>query len=235
MSVIGTFILPAIILFIIALVLLSIFFGKKYTGAKSTKLLLGTYFSILVLAVIVYYCIPKSSFFPSEGDTQNLTYEQIHQAIDQETIEDIDAIKEKERWNIPFDQEELNIQDIEDNNMYTIFDRKENDDQTIDVIYYVANTNYNGYDFFEEIPLPLVSIEGEDHLMVNPPMDYDFEIKLYSFHNDFVISQFRGGGLTEEFDRRFDEDKPLNYDFLIIRIPKNLKLTGSEFVNFLGE
>ncbi|MEH7235708.1 hypothetical protein [Bacillus sp. JJ1562] len=234
MSVIGTFLLPALILFIIAVVLVSVFFGKKFNGAKSTKLLLGTYFIILTASVIVYYCIPKSSFFTSESHTQNLTFEQIHQAIDQGTFKDVEAIKVKEKWNIPFDKDRLNIQYLENNNTSTYFDRKENDDQTIEVIYYVANTNYNGYDFYEEIPLPTVSIEG-DHLVANSSMDYDNEVKLYSFHNDFVISQFRGGGMTEEFERRFDDDKPLNYDFFIIRVPKNLELTGSEFAIFLGE
>ncbi|MEH7224215.1 hypothetical protein V7112_10465 [Bacillus sp. JJ1566] len=232
MSVIGTLLLPIIILFIIALVLLSVFFGKKYTGVKSTKLLLGTYFIILTVSVIVYYCIPKSSLHSYESNNQNLTFDQIFQAIEQGKIEDVDAIKEKERWNIPFDQDKLNIQHMENNNMTTLYDRKANDDQTIEVIYYVANTNFNGYDFYKEIPLPAVSIEG-NYLMTYPPMNY--EVKLYSFHNDFVISQFKGGGITDEFDRRFDDEKPLNYEFLIVRVPKNLELTGSEFVNFIGE
>ncbi|MCC3357970.1 hypothetical protein [Bacillus sp. REN16] len=232
MAGIGTLLLPVIILFIIAVVFLTIFFGKKYTGAKSTKLLLGTYFIILTVSVIVYYCIPKSSLFSSESHTQNLTFEQIHQAIEQGKIEDVDAIKVKERWNLPYEQEKLNVQYMENNNMSTYFDRKDNDDNTIEVIYYVANTNYKGYDFYEEIPLPDVSIRG-DYLSVNPVMDHD--AKLYSFHNDFVISQFKGGGITEEFDNRPDDDKPLNYEFLIIRVPKNLELTGSEFVIFLEE
>lgn len=234
MSVIGTLILPIIILFILAIILISLFLGKKFNGSKSTKLLVGTYFIILVVSVIVYYCIPKSSFFSSESDTQNLTFDQIHQEIEQGTFIDSESIKEKERWNVPFDEEELNVQYLENSNMYTLFDRKDQDDQTIEVIYYVANTNVNGYDFYEEIPLPIISIEG-NHLIANPVMDYDNEVKLSSFHNDFVISQFKGGGITEEFDRSFDDDKPINYDFLIIRVPKNLKLTGSEFVNFLGE
>ncbi|WP_453991147.1 hypothetical protein [Bacillus nitroreducens] len=233
MSVIGTFILPVIILFIIVIVLASIFIGKRYPGVKITKLLLGSYAFVLIVSVIVYSFIPQSSFFASESHTESLTYEQIHQAIEQGKIETVEAIHEKERWNIPFEQDELNIQYLEDNNLYTIFDRKENDDdKIIEVIFYVANTNFNGYDFFEEIPLPSISIEG-NHLTAYPPMNY--QVKLHSFHNDFVVSQFRGGGITEDFDRRFEEDKPLNYEFLIVRVPKDLKLTGSEFIHFIGE
>ncbi|MEI2401211.1 hypothetical protein, partial [Paenibacillus phytohabitans] len=218
--------------FIIAAVLLTVFFGKKFNGTKSTKVLLGTYFIILVATVIVYYSIPQSSFFASESDTENLTYDQIHQAIEQGKIENVEAIKEKERWNIPFEQKELNIQLFENNNMYAIFDRKENEDKTIEVIYYVANTNFNGYDFYEEIPVPSVTIEG-NYLTAYPPTDN--QVKLYSFHNDFVISQFRGGGITDDFERRYEDDKPLNYEFLIVRVPKSIELIGSEFVNFLGE
>ncbi len=225
-------VLPIIILFIIAVILLSIFVGKKSYGSKSTKLLIGSYFIILAVSVIVYYCIPKSSFFSTESSTQALTYEQIHQAIEQGTFKDVETIQEKGKWDFTFDRENLNVQYLDNINMFTIFDRKENNDQTIEVIYYLANTNFNGYDFYEEIPLPTVSIEG-NYLIANPAINH--EVKLYSFHNDFVISQFRGGGITEEFDNRHDDDKPLNYEFIIIRVPKNLELTGSEFVNFLGE
>lgn len=59
MSVIGILLPFIILVFIIALVFLTVFFGKKYTGSKLTKLLLGTYFIILVVAVIVYYCLPN--------------------------------------------------------------------------------------------------------------------------------------------------------------------------------
>ncbi|RFB09640.1 hypothetical protein DZB84_24050 [Bacillus sp. HNG] len=230
MSVIGILLPFIILVFIIALVFLTVFFGKKYTGSKLTKLLLGTYFIILVVAVIVYYCLPNSTI--DSVESPNMSFEQIHQAIEQETFENVEAIKEKERWNIPFDQAQLNIQYLDNINMYTIFDQKENDDQTIEIIYYVANTQFNGYDFYDEIPTPTISIQGNS-LIANPAMEN--EVKLHSFHNDFVISQFRGGGITDEFDERFNDDKPLNYDFLIIRVPKNLELTGSEFVNFLGE
>lgn len=232
MSVIGTLILPIIILFILAIILISVFFGKKFKGVKSTKILLGTYLIMLTVSVIVYYCIPASSFETSENSTQDLTYEQINQAIQQGTFENFEAIKEKEKWELPFDQDELNIQPLDNLNMQTVFDRNQNDDNIIEVIYYVANTNFNDYDFYEEIPSPTVSIEN-NHLLVISPMDYS--IKLNSFHNDFVISQFKGGGIMDEFDNRFNDDKPLNYDFLLIRVPKNLEITGSEFVNFIGE
>lgn len=225
-------VLSIIFLFIIAVILLSIFGSKKSYGTKSTKLLIGGYFIILAVSVIIYYCIPKSSFFSSENSTQALTYDQIHQEIEQGTFKDVEAIQEKGKWDFTFNKEKLNIQYLDNINMYTAFDRKENSDQTIEVIYYVANTNFNGYDFYEEIPLPTVSLEG-NYLSADPSMNH--EVKLYSFHNDFVISQFRGGGITDEFDSRHDDDTPLNYEFLIIRVPKNLELTGSEFVNFLGE
>ncbi|MEK5444212.1 hypothetical protein [Fredinandcohnia sp. FSL W7-1320] len=230
MSVIGTLILPIIILFILAIILVSVFFGKKFKGVKGTKILLGTYLIILTVSVIVYYCIP--SFKTSENTTQDLSYEQINQAIQQGNIENFEAIKEKEKWEIPFDQDQLNIKPLDNLNMHTVFDRNETDNNIIEVIYYVANTNFNGYDFYEEIPSPTVSIENNNMLVISP---LDYSIRLYSFHNDFVISQFKGGGIMDEFDNRFNDDKPLNYDFLLIRVPKNLELTGSEFINFIGE
>ncbi|WP_077620813.1 hypothetical protein [Bacillus sinesaloumensis] len=232
MSSIGVLVLPILILFIAIIVLLFVYMRKRLSGPKNTKAFLGIYFGILTVSVIVYYFIPTSSFVSEKPETKNITYQEVHEAIDSGRIKEVEAIREKERWTLPYSGNELNIETIENVNMLTIYEKKDTNDSTIEVIYYVANTNYNGYDFYSEIPSPFISIEN-NQLLAYPPTQY--EIQLYSFHNNIVISQFRGGGITEEFDSSLNDDKPVNYDFLYIKVPKNLTLTGSEFINFIGE
>ncbi|WP_449539035.1 hypothetical protein [Ferdinandcohnia sp. Marseille-Q9671] len=235
MTAIGTLILPIIILLILAVVLISIILGKKHKGVKSTKILLGVYFSILVASVIVYYLLPEEKFVsdtPNEHNHVKVNFEEIHNASRTGQFTDVEGVNEKNTWNLTYLENELDVSFLEDTNgMHTFFERKESMDETIEITYYVANTIIQGIDFFHQVPIPVISIEG-DRLIVsnNGPQ----EVKFSSFHNEFVISQFKGGGLEQQFDDHFDEEfGPRGYQILHVKIPKNLELTGSEFIEYV--
>ncbi|MFT4413966.1 hypothetical protein ACLM5H_08910 [Fredinandcohnia humi] len=206
---------------------------QKQFGQKGTKLVIGSYLVILVLSVIVYYILPDNFFIPETvSDSGNAKrYEEIYSAAIEGKIDQVDGVKQKENWNLSYQDSELNITSIRDSNMFTVFERKDSDDETLELIYYVSDTKYNGVDFFDRLSSPTVSLV-EDRLLITNPKE--FEISLAGFHKEFVISQFKGDGLYDEF--KFDIiDRPSDYQIMYIRIPKSLTLTGMDYVNFVGE
>ncbi|MCH1624089.1 hypothetical protein [Fredinandcohnia quinoae] len=218
-------------------ILLCLYFIQKNAHFNGLKIVLGLYGAILLISVIVYYALPNDRFIAdnipqtkiNQEEQSGVFYDTLFSGSI-EKLEDVDKINE---WNFSYDHDELNIAPLDNLNLFTIFERKESDDGQIDIVYYATNTNVYGIDFSKITPLPKISLEDERiNIFYNDENRNEFVIS--AFHNDFVLAQFKGGGVEDDFNYDYME-RPLDSQAIYIKIPKNLKLTGSEYPNIVGE
>lgn len=223
-------------LLLIGGILLFLYFVQKNAHFNGLKLVLVGYSSILLLAVIVYYALPNSHFIADRLEQPDVDRDKLHEtfyySVTDGTIDQLDGVDKIREWNFAYQENELDIAQLDNLNMMTVFERKESDDGVIDVIYYATNTKLYGIDFASHASLPQVEIQNKN-IKAFIPDEFANRFEISVFQNDFVLSQFKGGGIGF-----FDHDtieRPLDDEAMYIKIPKNLKLTGSEYSNIVGE
>lgn len=234
----STIVMSFLPILIFGVIFMFLYVIQRNASFKGVRLVVSIYLGILLLATIVYYFLPDTHFVWNEQletgkspDWELDRYDSFYNAAMDGTIADFEGVKKKDSWSFPYQEEELDISSMETLNIFTVFERKESNDETIELFYYVGNTVYNGIDTYENISGPSVLLQGHE-LRVDNPKEY--QLTFASFHKDFVISQFKGNGLVDEFDYN-EVDHPADFQVLYIKIPKDLTLTGMEHVNYVGE
>ncbi|MFS0862654.1 hypothetical protein [Fredinandcohnia sp. 179-A 10B2 NHS] len=234
----STIVMSILPILIFAVIFIFLYMIQRNASFKGVRLVVSIYMGILLLATILYYFLPDTHFVWNEQLDNGKSpqweldrYDAFYNAAMDGTIEDYEGVKKKETWSFPYQEKELDITSLDNLQIFTVFERKESNDDMIELAYYVGNTVYKGIDTYADLSGPSVLLQGQE-LRVDNPKEY--QLTFASFHKDFVISQFKGNGIDEEFDYN-EVDHPADFQVLYIKIPKDLTLTGTEFVNYVGD
>lgn len=188
---------------------------------RSIRFIVIAYLAISILAVIIYYIMPKGNFAHANTGVNLEQLENMKTGV----VDDIRLLADKnigDKYNIEshsFNYEEKALEIIFKKEDQQVFiNRKNSDDNKIEVYWYSGSMFVNGMDFANMIKGPSISL-------VNNKLIIEFEKQRYNFtqfSKDVVINQF--------YEGKDEKDRVINGIFgsgiIYIKIPLNLKVLG---------
>lgn len=206
--------------------------NKHIRNKRFGKILLGSYFAIILISVIVYELLPvqASDIQPvNEEETEKITVK-LYDAIFNGRTEEIDPAYIKDKWTLDYEGTELKIFQAEGFfEGEIVVERKPKADGKIEGAYY-GSTIVGGVDMTKEISPPRIKLNGDNLEIIGTAgivhLDYTFAKK------EFVINQFTGENFIQT---HFDGFR--NFQMLYLRIPSNLELINRQDlpIHYVGE
>lgn len=181
------------------------------------------YAFILITSTIALYFIPKNNFISAENTTNMPNTEHFITLASQNKLNIANGIMEKKSWNFDYSDKTLKITNSTSDNLVLV-ERKNTDDEKIEVINYVTESLINGIDITDKINPSSV------HIFQNELMLYDdslARIKLNQFVLDSTITQFVKVPANYDMHRLSLNEMRITY----IRIPKSLQLDDNSSLN----
>ncbi|MBO1512916.1 hypothetical protein [Metabacillus bambusae] len=198
------------------------------------KWMLSIYGVLLLVAVGLFYVLPieRSSTSNKIVDNQDelVKVEKARRLLTmaasegkQITKENIDGVEIKNQWDFTYGEKQLDvtISDEQLGTLFTLVERKNVNDDRVEVIQYHTRTIIENLDITDDIrPLTLELAEGELTIRDTNAV----EIHFGKFDKEFTISQFtEEKGLEDSF---IDEDHIWAENVLYIRVPKDMDVNG---------
>jgi hypothetical protein len=158
------------------------------------------------------------------------TYPDYYDAAQKGKLAELDNIFEKKTWDFGYTDSELDLS-IEGNTHYTIFvERKEINDEVMEVKYYSSKAIVNGIDLTDKVEAPNIMLLERMMFIQSPE---PIELNLALFKNEFTIRQFT----EEDFFHPSHSFYSMRENIIYIRIPSELKINEKQnsHILFLGE
>jgi len=188
---------------------------------RSIRFIVIAYLIISILAVIIYYIMPKGNFAQVNTEADLKLLENIKTGV----VENISLLTDKsvqDKYNIEshsFNYEEKALEVIFKKEDQQVFiNRKNSDDNKIEVYWYPGHILVNGMDFTSMINGPGINL-------VDNKLIIEFEKQRYNFNQfskDVMITQF--------YENKDKKDRVSTGSFgsgiIYIKIPLNLKVLG---------
>lgn len=200
-------------------------FANKITviRGKRTYWIIGTYISVLLIAVVLYFSILNKDD-ARRGDINAHEIPNLEQVIyENKSIEEFEPYLTKQR-QLHYNNDELHINsaEVDYTNIPILIERKSADD-FIDVNTYQTPNVVEGIDVTDYEALSVTLI---DEVMLISMDDYR-ELHLDVYKNDFPIRQFTGEKIFE--DDHFSFSRPTQLIYL--SIPEHIELTIDENID----
>jgi energy-coupling factor transporter transmembrane protein EcfT len=232
-------ILSTIIPFILVLIIIVVIYKlvnviKKvpFLQKLNLKWMFSIYGVLLLVAIGLFYVLPieRSSNKIVDNQDKLVKVEKARQLLTmaasegkQISKEKIDGVEIKNQWDFTYGEKQLDvtIADEQLGTLFTLVERKNVNDDRVEVIQYHTRTIIENLDLTDEIrPLTLELVEGE--LLIRDTNAVD--IHLGKFAKEFTISQFtEEKGIEASF---IDEDHIWAENVLYIRVPKDIEIEG---------
>lgn len=188
---------------------------------RSIRFIVIAYLAISILAVIIYYTMPKGNFAQANTGVNLEQLENMKTGV----VDDIRLLADKnigDKYNIEshsFNYEEKALEVIFKKEDQQVFiNRKNSDDNKIEVYWYSGSMFVNGMDFANMIKGPSISLVDNKLIIECEKQRYNFT----QFSKDVVINQF--------YEGKDEKDRVINGIFgsgiIYIKIPLNLKVLG---------
>lgn len=188
---------------------------------RSIGFIVTAYIAISILAVIIYYIMPKGNFAQVNAGVNLEPLENIKA----EVVEDIRLLADKSvegKYKIEshsFNYEEKALEVIFKKVDHQVFiNRKNSDDNKIEVYWYPGHILANAMDFTSMIKGPSINLVDNKLIIEFEKQRYNFT----QFYKDMVITQF--------YESKDEKDRVINSSFgsgtIYIKIPQNLKVLG---------
>jgi len=188
---------------------------------RSIRFIVIAYLAISILAVIIYYIMPKGNFAQANTGVNLEQLENMKTGV----VDDIRLLADKnigDKYNIEshsFNYEEKALEVIFKKEDQQVFiNRKNSDDNKIEVYWYSGSMFVNGMDFANMIKGPSISLVDNKLIIECEKQRYNFT----QFSKDVVINQF--------YEVKDEKDRVINGIFgssiIYIKIPLNLKVLG---------
>lgn len=213
---------------------------KKSMNRKVTKLFFVGYVAILCIAFSVYEfglskkikIIEQSNSVDAEKEV-----ERFYDAVYEGRTEDIDPsyVFKKEEVDYPYNQLTISMYSSEDDGFGVpiIVERKEINDDNIEVIYYRTKPSAYEMELTKELK-PIQMTWSNDALILGIPERQEFNFNL--FKKEFPISQFFGSEVEERYE--IDPTYSIGDEAIYLRVPRDLEViegTDEVYIDFVGE
>jgi hypothetical protein len=208
--------------FLLIGILIALFFLQKHLKASALKKGVFIYLTILLIAAIGVHLLPSTSFTSLEHLNQNRNetadYKTFNHAIISGTLKDHNEFIIKKQWDYVVTADELEINYLEPSSPIFVV-RTETIDNRIEVLHYSSKTSFGSADITEQ-KNPFKINFHDNKLILENPEQFTYEIS--GFKKDYVVSQFKGNSIIS--GSYFVPLSNKNFDAIVIRIPKGLKL-----------
>jgi hypothetical protein len=226
-----TSLLPLVII-IVLIIMLYVFQG--YAQHRELKWVFTAYLFLLLSSTVVYYLLPdieSNNSVVSKNEALNIDQEdkriqEFYTAAESGNLDQFEDAIVKDQWSFDYSGSQLEIVDNL-NAMLQVVERKETDDEKIEVTFYTTKNILGGIDVTNNIN-PISVTYKQNRLNILPPEQY--EINIASFKKDFVVSQFNG------------ENTPFHstsysggHQVIYIKIPNKVEVINSPYVQYVGE
>jgi hypothetical protein len=228
MNGIGIALVPFLmILLIIALVvgLVKKSINKKIYSHIVPKVFVG-YFVVLLFCLVldIFHPLEKSTFQHIYNNSKELEMERVEllDAAEVGKFNEINPKMLKAEWDAEYDDKQLNlaVQNGDNFNVFVVVERKEINDEKIEVKFYKSTSSADSY----KINPIGIELSGDTLFLIKPePVKVNFS----QFENPFTINQFTG-------DKWFQHDTNFVHgqNVIYLQIPKNLQLVDKSDINF---
>jgi heme/copper-type cytochrome/quinol oxidase subunit 2 len=230
-----TTIIPILLVLIIIAViykLVNVIKKVPFLQKFNLKWMLSIYGVLLLVAVGLFYVIPieRSSNKIVDNKDELVKVEKARRLLTmaasegkQISKENIDGVEIKNQWDFTYGEKQLDVTISEEQlgTLFTLVERKNVNDDRVEVIQYHTRTIIEHLDITDDIrPLTLELVEGELTIRDTNAVDIHFG----KFDKEFTISQFtEQKGIEDSF---IGEDHIWAENVLYIRVPKDIDVEG---------
>lgn len=220
------------------LFIIFISYMRKYAHHKKIKWALGSYAVILVIALIAFQLIPDEGLndyqYVDKETLERLRYEDMYNDLyniaREGRLAETEGVQMNQEWTFEFAGEQLEVVDVDGRGIWVMAERRDTDDNKIQVIEYNARSIMSGIDFTDKIKPYDLTLQG-NKLLVERPEEY--RIEFITFRNDFIVSQFTDDGRNNATNSSRSFMGPR---ILMLSIPANLELdTSRYYIEIIGE
>jgi hypothetical protein len=183
------------------------------------------YAFILITSTITLYFIPKNNFISTKNTANMPNTEHFIDLASQNKLNKANGILQKKNWNFAYSDKTLKISNSTSDNLVLV-ERKNTDDEKIEVINYVTESLINGMDITDKIEPSSVEL-NQNELILYDGSNIPTKIKINKFVLDFTVSQFVNIPLSEDMHNLTLTEMKITY----IRIPKSLQLDDTSSKN----
>jgi hypothetical protein len=232
-----------LVIIIIAVIFTTIKAIKKASIFQkiNVKWIVSFYGIILLVSIVLFYSLPsekssnlivskKEELANAQRATDQLTLAASEgKQIDKENIE---GVKVKKKWDIPFEGNKLEITGIGEQyySGFALVKRKDVNDHNVEVAQYYTRTIMHNIDFTSEVKPYSLELVG-DTLTISDPNQIDIQVG--KMDKEFTITQFNGERRKDPFDPFADENDVWGENVIYIQVPKDIEVDGS--VQFVTE
>lgn len=217
---------------VIGIVVFVIAIAKKTTvrltimNTKIIVLLFSCYLGILLATSILFFLLPINDFAYEQvelyqHDPENpYTDQDYYSAIDQGRFEDARGISLREEWAFEYEGDSIQFKSNPDPyvEMRVMVDRKDVNDNKIEMAYYTSRTVVGGFDITEEVGKYEFNFDNGT-IFITKPRPY--ELQLSTFNSEFPTRQFTDESIHSSYDRSFSMR---GENIIFLKIPKDLEI-----------
>ncbi|PWA07914.1 hypothetical protein DCC39_15840 [Pueribacillus theae] len=221
-------------LIVIIIVLIAFFTIRSKVQVRFGKPLFIGYALLLLLSFALYeFVISKNITVinPVSEAEEEKEVNKFFEAINEGNIDKIESAYIVKQDEVDFQSNKLMIE-TEDDDYFdpsVVVERKPENDQKIDVIYYKTKPLIKEIDIMKEIKPIQMNWKG-DTLTFMKPEEATFDFAM--FKKEFPISQFTGEDWFELNSNGF-----IGYQVIYLRVPKDLQIEEKSdvFIDYVGE
>lgn len=222
-----------ILLIVIILVIVATFVNKtnkstKFFSGKVTKIFLGTYFVLLLIATVVTYVAPMNEQTNRSGETTRETEERLtnfYSNMSQGKIDQIEGIKINHEWSLQLEGNKLYIKrsDYDPFGTPAIYIEKNATEKEIEVTQYITDHISYGYNYNDYIEPPQLIFHNDELTIVKQA---PLEIRIAKFHHEFTITQFTGESMFNSHMNHITGE-----NVIYIRLPQGVQVDFDQDMN----
>ncbi|MPW26466.1 hypothetical protein GC105_11760 [Alkalibaculum sp. M08DMB] len=205
---------------------------KKIFKVKILHTILFSYVFLLLVGIILYAFIPSEKYEYMEFKENHESYQPntSFDAIYEGMIDKNIKIGDKFTFNYTDDTLEVSANKDEEFSLTIVVEKKDTNDEVIELTNYLNTTIVDNIDFTETIPSVDAKISGNTLILQEPDT---VEITISKLKKEFTISQFTSESHMDNIGHGFNGES-----LLYIKIPKDLELISSMndiYIHYVNE
>lgn len=216
----------AFLIVIVGAFILRILLQKvRQVSGQKTKIIIVLYLGVLFIAFPVSFLLPnKTEDNPKNAQERKLAENAsilLDTAIQNGNFSEIENFTEKKTWSFTYEKDQitLNYPNM-DHSLQVVVDRKQTNENTIDITYYTTPYMIEDYDYTHLIRKPEIKLIDDSLLITNPNSEVDLEFK--GFHKEIPIVQFTEEKMQDGFFHVRGRDA------LYLKVPEHLKISTAK-------
>ena len=192
---------------------------RSYISSYRAGRILGGYVVILLICTLVV-----SIFTPSDGAEMKTVHikdvekqsEELQEAIAEGKLNQLNPRFIGKKWSFHYTEQKLLVETENTLDTQIIVERKDSNEDNIDVVYYRSKSTMNNTDITSLKNMPRMILEGNTLTIKKPKK---FKMDFYQFQNPFPVAQFNNEHLFSHNTSFYGGST-----VLYLHIPKDLEI-----------